>query len=39
MTTFAKVVSEPEEIIYDEDGSEILVGVGSGDFKVDVQIS
>ena len=39
MAPFGKVVSEPEEILYDEDGPEILFGVGSGDYKVDVMIS
>ena len=35
---FGKVVSEPEEIVYDEDGPEILFGVGSGNYKVDVHM-
>ena len=39
MAHFGKVVSEPEEIVYDEDGPKILFGVGSGNYKVDVQIS
>ena len=39
MEPFGKVVSEPEEILFDEDGPEILIGVGSGNYKVDVQIS
>ena len=39
MAHFGKVVSEPEEILYDEDGPKILFGVGSGNYKVDVQIS
>ena len=33
------MVSEPEEIVYDEDGPKILFGVGSGNYKVDVQFS
>ena len=36
---FGRVVSESEEILLDEDGPEILVGIGSGNYKVDVQIS
>ena len=36
---FGRVVSESEKILLDEDGPEILVGIGSGNYKVDVQIS
>ena len=39
LAPFGKVVSEPEEILFDKDGPEILVGVGSGNYKVDVHIS
>ena len=39
MAHFGKVVSDPEEILYDEDGPKILFGVGSGNYKVDVQFS
>ena len=30
---------EPEEILYDEDGPKTLFGMGSGNYKVNVQIS
>ena len=39
MTNFGRVSSEPEEILFGEDGPEVLIGVGSGTYKVDVQLS
>ena len=39
MAHFGKEVSELEEIVYDEDGPGILFGVGSENYKDDVQIS
>ena len=39
MAPFGKVVLEPEEILFDEDGPELLFGVGTGDCKVNIQIS
>ena len=39
MTNFDGVPSKPEEILFGEDGPEILIGVGSGTYTVDVQLS
>ena len=39
MSSFGEVVSEPEEILFGENAPEILIGVGSGNYKVDVKIN
>ena len=38
-TNFGRVSSESEEILFGEDGPEILIVVGSGTYKVDVQLN
>ena len=39
MKNFGRVSSEPEEILFGEGGPEILIGVCSGTYKVDVHLS
>jgi hypothetical protein len=39
MAPLGKVVSEPEEILFDEDEPTILSGVGTGSYKIYVKIN
>ena len=38
MSNFGRVSSEPEEILFGDDGPEILIGVGLATYKVDFHL-